>query len=128
MKATAEAPERLPFRRDGGPEGNRTPDLFHAKNEIGGSPFSAFSAAFVRDPLPWMRHRDSTLREKFRPVLACQEICRHLLHPRGRTISVMRSSQGESGVAVGSARASPVMPHRIADYHSVPCINGLCPT
>jgi hypothetical protein len=29
-----------------GPEGNRAPDLFHAKNEIGGSPFSAFSAAF----------------------------------------------------------------------------------
>jgi len=28
-----------------GPEGNRTPDLFHAKNEIGGSPFSTESAA-----------------------------------------------------------------------------------
>jgi hypothetical protein len=37
-----------PFRRSsGGPEGNRTPDLFHAKDEIGGSPSSAQTADFA---------------------------------------------------------------------------------
>ena len=39
-------PEGRACSHFGGPEGNRTPDLFHAKNEIGGSPYSACSADF----------------------------------------------------------------------------------
>jgi hypothetical protein len=38
-------PEGRSRHHSGGPEGNRTPDLFHAKNEIGGRPFLAISAA-----------------------------------------------------------------------------------
>src|SRR5262245_46766915 len=36
--------------RFGGPAGNQTPDLFPAKNEIGGSPFSVVSAVSASGP------------------------------------------------------------------------------
>ena len=54
--------------------GNRTPDLFHAKEAVGGRGFSAVSAAFVQDPLPGKPRRDSRLHNRIRPVFACQAI------------------------------------------------------
>ena len=59
-----------------GSDGNRTPDLFHAKEATAGRGFSAVSAAFVRDPLPWKPRRDSRLQKQFRPLFACQAIPR----------------------------------------------------
>jgi hypothetical protein len=49
-------------------------DVFQAKEATVGKGFSAVSAAFVRDPLPWKPRRDSRLQKQFRPVFACQAI------------------------------------------------------
>jgi hypothetical protein len=64
-----------------GPEGNRTPDLFHAKEATPGRGLSADSVAFVRDPLPGKPRRDSRLQKQFRPVFACRAIPRPSRHP-----------------------------------------------
>ena len=56
----------------GGPEGNRTPDLIHAKNESGGRPFSAFFADFdfchYRSPIGGLLVAEG----QFSPNFACQ--------------------------------------------------------
>jgi hypothetical protein len=77
LATPADVMENLPLDCPfGGPEGHRTPHRFHAKNAVRAGGFSAVSAAFVRDPLPWKPCRDSRLRKQCRSLIACQAIPR----------------------------------------------------
>jgi len=62
-----------PFRSGlGGPEGNRTPDLFHAKEDGRGRPLSAFSAPDRPSPLPWNVSRVLQADPEILARFACQ--------------------------------------------------------
>ena len=58
--------------RFGGPEGNRTPDLFHAKDEIEGCSFSARSAVFDFERDRSRIRGFLVAHGQFSPDLACQ--------------------------------------------------------